>query len=105
MTMIDPGVEDEDRVCGSDWDYISDEQYQNVKRLLNKRDIEQQAKSLSDYSESIIRDAKEIPIGLEHKGRGSNIYNWETHFARELRFRSNKLRNQAKELLSKGKSK
>ena len=75
---------------------IQIEEYQKLASENAKRDIEQQAKGLSDYSESIIRDPKEIPIGLEHKGRGSNIYNWETHFARELRFRSNKLRNQAK---------
>tara|TARA_R110000744_G_scaffold102519_1_gene197092 strand:+ start:23 stop:547 length:525 start_codon:yes stop_codon:yes gene_type:complete len=61
-------------------------------------DLEQQAKALSEYSEHLISEAEEIPIGLEHKGRGSNIYNWQTHFARELRYRANNLSN-AKEAL------
>jgi hypothetical protein len=62
------------------------------------RDLEQQAKGLKDYSEHLILDAKDIPIGLEHKGRGSVIYNWQMNHAQELRFRSNKLRQKAKEL-------
>ena len=62
------------------------------------RDLEQQAKALSQYSEQLISDAEVIPLGLEHKGRGSNIYNWQTHFGRELRYRANKLSN-AKEAL------
>jgi hypothetical protein len=60
--------------------------------------LDQKAKALSEYSEHLISEAEEIPIGLEHKGRGSNIYNWQTHFARELRYRANKLSN-AKEAL------
>ena len=65
---------------------------------LQAHNLEQQAKALSEYSEHLISEAEEIPIGLEHKGRGSNIYNWQTHFARELRYRANKLSN-AKEAL------
>ena len=55
------------------------------------RDLEQQVKGLRDYSEHLTEDAKGIPIGLKNKVRGSNIYNWQTHFARELRYRSNNL--------------
>ena len=67
-------------------------------KKLEAHNLEQKAKALSEYSEHLISEAEEIPIGLEHKGRGSNIYNWQTHFARELRYRANKLSN-AKEAL------
>ena len=65
---------------------------------LEAHNLEQQAKGLREYSEHLISDAEGIPEGLEHKGRGSNIYNWQTHFARELRYRANNLSN-AKETL------
>ncbi len=68
-----------------------------MAQLSYQRDLEQQAKGLKDYSEYLLDDAEKIPEGLEHKGRGSCIYNWQTHYARELRYKSNKLRNQAKE--------
>tara|TARA_R110000764_G_scaffold197695_2_gene282944 strand:+ start:456 stop:950 length:495 start_codon:yes stop_codon:yes gene_type:complete len=65
---------------------------------LRKFALKQQAKSLREYSEYLISDAEGIPEGLEHKGRGSSIYNWQAHFARELRYRANNLSN-AKEAL------
>ena len=68
---------------------------------MEAHNLEQQAKSLFEYSIHLISDAEGIPEGLEHKGRGSNIYNWQTHFARELRYRANKLCN-AKEALEQG---
>jgi len=67
-------------------------------KKLQAHNLEQQAKGLYEYSEHLISDAEGIPEGLEHKGRGSNIYNWQMHFARELRYRANKLSN-AKEAL------
>jgi len=74
---------------------------ESIIQALEAHNLEQQAKSLFEYSIHLISDAEGIPEGLEHKGRGSNIYNWQTHFARELRYRANKLCN-AKEALEQG---
>ena len=84
----------------SDWRIYQETDF--GKKMLAIRDLEQQAKGLREYSEYLISDAEGIPEGLEHKSRGSNIYNWQTHFARELRYRSNNLNN-AKEELKEGK--
>ena len=65
--------------------------------------LEQQAKSLREYSEYLTSNAEGIPLGLEHKGRGSNIYNWQTHFARELRYRANNLSNAKEALKEQGR--
>jgi hypothetical protein len=69
-----------------------------ISKWLKTHNLEQQAKGLSQYSEHLISDAEKIPPGLQHKGRGSNIYNWQTHFSKQLRYRANKLSN-AKEAL------
>ena len=62
-------------------------------KIIAKRDLEQQAKALHDYSKELFEDSKKIPIGAEHKGRGSSIYNWQMHHAKNLRWRGNKILN------------
>ena len=77
------------------------EKIDELEKELKVNNLRQQAKGLTDCSEQLLVEAEAIPLGLEHPVRGSNIYNWQTHFARELRYRSNKLSNQAQELKEK----
>ena len=73
-----------DEVTGSDWDYIGDDEYQEVYELLEKRNLEQQAKGLEDYAVKMYKDTES----------GLIIYAWIMHRASQLRDQAKALKEQ-----------